>query len=82
MRRDLPVACSGVSSLPEVAGDAAEYFDPHDAESIRAAIRLLLDSPERRAQLTERGRAQYQRFPWEETARRTLQAYREALAAS
>ena len=30
MRRDVPVACSNVSSLPEVAGNAAELFDPHD----------------------------------------------------
>ena len=34
MRRDVPVACSDASSLPEVAGDAAELFDPHDPEAI------------------------------------------------
>ena len=38
MRRDVPVACSNLSALPEVAGDAAELFDPHDVDAIAAAI--------------------------------------------
>ena len=38
MARGVPVACSNASSLPEVAGDAALLFDPHDEGAIAAAI--------------------------------------------
>ncbi len=41
MARGVPVACSNASSLPEVAGDAALLFDPHD----EAAIAAALDAP-------------------------------------
>jgi len=79
MRRAVPVACSNVSALPEIAGDAAEYFDPYDVESIAAALRRLLESPERRAALVARGSDQWQRFTWDATARKTLALYREVL---
>jgi glycosyltransferase involved in cell wall biosynthesis len=80
MRREVPVACSNLSALPEIAGDAAEFFDPYDVESIAAALRTVLESPERRAELVGRGREQCRRFSWEETARQTLAVYREVLA--
>jgi len=38
MSYDCPVVCSRTSSIPEVVGDAGEYFDPADIESMRAAI--------------------------------------------
>jgi glycosyltransferase involved in cell wall biosynthesis len=82
MRREVPVACSNLSALPEIAGDAAEYFDPYDVESIAAALRRLLESPERRAELVALGRTQCRRFSWEETARETLAVYREVLAGA
>jgi glycosyltransferase involved in cell wall biosynthesis len=75
----VPVACSNVSALPEIAGDAAEYFDPYDVGSIAAALRRLLESPERRAELVALGREQCRRFTWEDTARKTLAVYREVL---
>jgi len=81
MRREVPVACSNLSALPEIAGDAAEFFDPYDVDSIAAAVRHLLDSPERRAELIARGRDQCRRFTWEDTARKTLTVYHQVLAA-
>ena len=42
MARGVPVACSNASSLPEVAGDAALLFDPHDERAIAGAIEALL----------------------------------------
>jgi len=80
MRRDVPVACSGVSALGEVAGDAAELFDPGDPADIARALRRLLDEPARRAELVERGRARCEVFTWEQTARATLASYRRAIA--
>jgi glycosyltransferase involved in cell wall biosynthesis len=67
-----PVICSNVSSLPEVAGDAAILVDPRDtAQWVQALQRVLEDAGLRRA-LTERGLQQVQRFSWERCARETL----------
>lgn len=68
MQAGAPVVTSGVSSLPEVGGDAARYVDPKSTDEIRDALAgLLASEPERRG-LTERGRAQAERFSWERTA--------------
>lgn len=50
-----PVLCSNVTSLPEVAGDAALYFDPRKPEEIMAAIARIMAEPELTARLVERG---------------------------
>ena len=51
-----PVACSNVSSLPEVAGDAALLFDPDDVAEMAAVLERLLADADLRARLTRRGR--------------------------
>ena len=79
MRREVPVACSNLTSLPEVAGDAAEFFDPYDERAIAAAIRRLLDDDGRRAELVERGRARAREFTWEKSARGLLDVYERVL---
>jgi glycosyltransferase involved in cell wall biosynthesis len=55
MARGKPVLCSNVTSLPEVAGDAAIFFDPTDAAQIAAAIDQLFDEPATVADLIQRG---------------------------
>jgi glycosyltransferase involved in cell wall biosynthesis len=76
----VPVACSSASSLPEVAGDAALMFDPHDEAAIGDAIeRLLFDRPEAE-RLRARGLVRARQFTWERTARLTLESYRRALS--
>jgi glycosyltransferase involved in cell wall biosynthesis len=82
MVRSVPVACSNASSLPEVAGDAALYFDPSDTGAITAAIERLLDDGELRDRLREAGRAQAKKFDWAETAARTVECYERALATA
>jgi glycosyltransferase involved in cell wall biosynthesis len=79
MRRDVPVACSDTSSLPEVAGDAAELFDPHDPSAIRDAITRILGEPGHAADLVARGRERCRHFTWDATARATLDSYRRAI---
>ncbi len=75
MARGLPVACSDLPVLREVAGDAALMFDPRDVGAMRAAIeRVLAGGPD-----AERGRAQAARFTWERTAELTAASYRRAL---
>ncbi len=56
MVRGVPVVTSSVSSLPEVAGDAAVLVDPGDPRAIAAAIRGLLADPDERARLSAAGR--------------------------
>lgn len=70
------VLCSRTSSLPEVGGEAAAYFDPLDVAEMAAAIgRLLADDDTRRA-MQARGVQQAARFSWEKTAVATLDLYR------
>jgi glycosyltransferase involved in cell wall biosynthesis len=79
MARGVPVACSNTSSLPEVAGDAALLFDPHDVPAIAAALARLLVDRDLAARLRAHGRQRAQLFTWRRTARLTLDAYDRAL---
>ncbi len=79
MNRGVPVACSNVSSLPEVAGDAALLFDPHDARAITTAIERLLGDPAEAGRLRAAGHAQAARFTWAATARATAASYDRAM---
>lgn len=79
MRYGVPVACSDLPSLAEVAGEAACLFDPYSSESIASAIRSCLFDRSLREKLVSKGRAHAARFTWEETARRTLEVYRAAV---
>ncbi|MBK8051601.1 MAG: glycosyltransferase family 4 protein [Anaerolineales bacterium] len=76
-----PVACSNVSSLPEIAGDAALLFDPEDPAAITAALARLLDAPNLRHDLSTRGLAQSANFTWQRTAAQTLTVYRATSAS-
>jgi glycosyltransferase involved in cell wall biosynthesis len=80
MARGVPVACSDNSSLPEVAGDAALFFDPHQESQIAAQIARLLSDEALAKTLVERGRKRCELFTWRRTAELTLDSYRRALA--
>ena len=69
-----PVACSNAAALPEIVGDAARLFDPHEPEEIAAAILDVLADP---APWSQRGILQAERYSWEATARLTDAVYRE-----
>ena len=79
MGRGVPIACSDASSLPEVAGDAAELFNGRDVLSIARAIERLLDDRERVRDLVERGLDRVARFTWDGCAVATLASYELAL---
>jgi glycosyltransferase involved in cell wall biosynthesis len=63
-----PVVTSNASSLPEVAGDAALYFNPRDADAMAAAMRRALTDDALRADLRVKGFAQVKKFLWEKAA--------------
>jgi glycosyltransferase involved in cell wall biosynthesis len=71
----IPVACSAVAALPEVAGSGAHYFDPLSVESIAAALRKCLLDADLRETLVRKGYENARRFSWEKTARETLAIY-------
>jgi len=74
-----PVVCSRATSLPEVAGKAALYFDPHDPQEMASQLVRAFSDDALRASLIEQGRQNLQRFNWAETARQTLAVYHQAL---
>lgn len=57
-----PVICSNRASLPEVAGDAVLYIDPYNILDMERAIRSLIENPDKRKYLIERGRIQARKF--------------------
>ena len=70
-----PVICSNSSSIPEVVGDAGEYFDLDCRDSLRAAIERVLQSKERRKFLIQKGIERCEVFSWERCASETLAIY-------
>ena len=79
LRRGVPVACSAIPELLEVAGDAALTFDPTDPHAIAEAILALLNDPVRAQRLARAGPAQAQRFTVEAMVEGTLHSYAAAL---
>lgn len=75
----VPVACSNVTSLPEVAGDAALMFDPHDVEQIAMAVARLWQDADLRSSLIARGAQRARAFSWQKTARLLRAHYRRIL---
>jgi glycosyltransferase involved in cell wall biosynthesis len=78
MAAGVPVACSRATALPEVASDAAVFFDPSNVADMACAInRLLSDEPLRR-DLVAAGRRRARRFSWGRAAVRTIDVYQRA----
>jgi glycosyltransferase involved in cell wall biosynthesis len=78
MRREVPVACSRASALPEVAGDAAMYFDPYDVKDIASALVSVLCDHDLAKRLISLGSTQQAKFTWQSTAQATLSSYAKA----
>jgi glycosyltransferase involved in cell wall biosynthesis len=70
-----PVVCSNTSSLPEVAGDAALLFDPHDVTAITQALHRLLSDDTLHADLQQRGLDRAATFSWDRVAAETEAVY-------
>ena len=77
MASGTPVVTSNVSSLPEVAGDAAVLVDPYDPQAIADGIYRVLTDEELRRDLRRKGLARAQQFSWEDSVRRVREIYGE-----
>jgi alpha-1,3-rhamnosyl/mannosyltransferase len=79
MACNCPVASSSASCLPEVLGDACEYFDPLSSEAIAAGIAAAL---RRTDELKKKGQARAALYSAEKSAARMLSIFQEALTSS
>ncbi len=78
----VPALAARSSSLPEIGGDAALYFEPHDAGELTSQLRRVTQDPALREQLIVRGYDQVAKFRWDVCAEQTLEVLRRAAGAS
>jgi alpha-1,3-rhamnosyl/mannosyltransferase len=77
-----PVVCSSATSLPEVAGKAALYFDPRKPEEMAPRLLRAFSDDALQVSLISDGCSNLLRFNWAETARQTLAVYHQALQSA
>jgi glycosyltransferase involved in cell wall biosynthesis len=78
MAHGVPAIAARSSSLPEIGGDAALYFDPHDTRELERQIERLLGDAALREDLIARGRRRAAELRWDAAAERTLEVLRQA----
>lgn len=71
----VPVVCANISSLPEVAGNAASFFDPYDINDMAKKIKKVLEDENLRKSLAQKGKNQLKKFSWEKMAKKTQAIY-------
>jgi len=79
MGKSCPVLSSNRSSLPEILGEAALYFDPENIDDTLAKIDLVLSDENVRRRLITKGLAQAKKYSWWECADETFTVYKKAL---
>jgi len=82
MARGVPVAAARASCLPEIYGQAAEYFDPNSSEDIARTLAGLFSDASRREVLRQRGYEQVRRYSWRRMAEQTLGVYNTVVSQS
>jgi glycosyltransferase involved in cell wall biosynthesis len=70
-----PVILSNTSSLPEIGGDGAVYFDPYSIDDMRTVIERVITSKDMQSELVKNGRNQAKKFSWEKCTRETMNIY-------
>lgn len=77
MSQGCPVLISKKSAMPEINGDAAEYFDPDDENQIKDSMNKILSNLDYRNELINKGHVHYKKFNWTETVSKTLSILEE-----
>ncbi|MEW6716687.1 MAG: glycosyltransferase family 1 protein [Chloroflexota bacterium] len=77
----VPVACSQIPALLEIAGEAALYFNPNDTQSMATTLVQLLEDENLRTETRLRGMRSASTFTWEKTAAKTLDLYQKIVFA-
>lgn len=73
----VPVVTSNISSLPEIAGEAAFLVPPNDPEKIAEAVWEILSNENKSSELSKKGLTQVEKFSWEKCAKNTLEIYKK-----
>ncbi|MGZ5433010.1 MAG: glycosyltransferase family 4 protein [Thermoanaerobaculia bacterium] len=79
MARGVPSIAARSSSLPEIGGDAALYFEPRNVDGLVAQLTRVLSDATLRAELSRRGRERAAEFRWERAAAETLDVFRRVV---
>jgi len=79
MKCGIPVITSNVSALPEVVGDAGIMVNPNDEDALGQALLRVVNSPQLRASLSQKGLARAACFSWARCAKETMKVYRTAV---
>lgn len=79
MAHGAPVVSSSATSLPEIYGEAAHYFDPTDEQDMALKIFKVISDPKLREDLIKKGHAQVKKYSWARAAEETLSVYKNAL---
>lgn len=74
----VPAAVSNISSMPEVGGDAALYFDPHKKDEIKSVILKVLSNPNLAEELVQKGRDRLKLFSWQKCAEATMEVFKQS----
>lgn len=79
MQSGCPVIISKEGCMPEVGGDAVEYFNGYETESLADTITKVLNSKKLQQELSQKGLEQAKKFSWEKTAGKTIEAYKKVI---
>jgi glycosyltransferase involved in cell wall biosynthesis len=79
MSFNCPVVCSNVSSIPEIVGNAGEYFDPYSVKSMIEAMEKVLFSVDIQEDLIQKGQERVRLFSWEKCATETALVYQKLM---
>ncbi|MCK9616639.1 MAG: glycosyltransferase family 4 protein [Lentimicrobiaceae bacterium] len=79
MQAEVPVITSGITSMPEIAGNAALLVNPFDPDNIASAMTEIARNEKTRMQLIEKGKIQCKKFSWDKTAERLWQTIEKVL---
>lgn len=74
-----PVVLSNTSSMPEVGGDAVEYFDPNDATEIASQINKVLLDENLREEMRQKGYKQLEKFDWKVITKQIIECYQKVM---
>jgi glycosyltransferase involved in cell wall biosynthesis len=74
-----PVILSNTSSLPEIGGDAALYFDPYSINNMRSIIDKVITSKDLQNELISKGKERIKEFSWKKCSDETLQVYNKVI---
>ena len=76
-KNNCPICISNASCFPEIAGNAAAFFDPHDTHSMASTIESILYDDRFRDDLIRRGQERLSLFSWDNAAQQTIDVYQK-----